>query len=144
MWFYSLMFFTINVIFLYDYRLTTTNILSAQWVLMAWCFSTRASAATVLSTHPCVSSCSGVNAHDLCFVMVWVLVSFTHILQGYFTGSETNSMSVPVPMKQPYRIWIITFHNYDITQTKCMITACTFCWIHRMFTSNGRVGTKSW
>ena len=28
---------------------------------MAWCFSTRASVATVLTTHPCVSRCLGVN-----------------------------------------------------------------------------------
>ena len=33
-------------------------ILSALWVLMAWCFSTGASVATVLGTHPSVSSCS--------------------------------------------------------------------------------------
>ena len=28
---------------------------------MAWCFSTRASVATVLTTHPCVSQCLRVN-----------------------------------------------------------------------------------
>ena len=28
---------------------------------MAWCFSTRASVATVLTTHPCVSRCLRVN-----------------------------------------------------------------------------------
>ena len=32
----------------------TIDIWSALWVLMAWCFSTRASVATVLSTHTCV------------------------------------------------------------------------------------------
>ena len=30
---------------------------SALWLLLAWCFSNRASVATVLSTHPCISSC---------------------------------------------------------------------------------------
>ena len=35
--------------------------LSALWMPMAWCFSTRASVATVLHMQPCVSSCSGVN-----------------------------------------------------------------------------------
>ena len=34
-------------------------------MLMAWCFSTRASVATVLTMHPCVSQCLGVN-HFLC------------------------------------------------------------------------------
>ena len=37
------------------------NILSAQWILMAWCYSTRASVARVLSMHPCVSSCLWVK-----------------------------------------------------------------------------------
>ena len=31
------------------------------WILMAWCFSTRASVSTVLSMHPCISSCMWVN-----------------------------------------------------------------------------------
>ena len=36
------------------------NIQSALWVLRAWCFSTRASVATVLSLHPFVSRILGV------------------------------------------------------------------------------------
>ena len=32
------------------------NILSALWILMTWCFSTRASVATGLSMHPCIFS----------------------------------------------------------------------------------------
>ena len=39
----------------------TINIHSALWILMAWCFSTRASVATVLSMHPCLSRCLWVN-----------------------------------------------------------------------------------
>ena len=39
----------------------TMNIFSALWLLMAWCFSTRPAVATVLITHPCVSSCLWVN-----------------------------------------------------------------------------------
>ena len=39
----------------------TMNVLSALWILMAWCFSTRASEATVLTTHPCVFRCLRVN-----------------------------------------------------------------------------------
>ena len=37
------------------------NILSALWILMAWSFSARASVVTVLSMHPCISSCLWVN-----------------------------------------------------------------------------------
>ena len=35
----------------------TVNVKSALWILMPWCFSTMASVATVLTTHPCVSRC---------------------------------------------------------------------------------------
>ena len=37
------------------------DIWSALWILMAWCFSTRASVVTMLSTHPCISSCLWVK-----------------------------------------------------------------------------------
>ena len=33
----------------------TMSVQSTFWILMAWCFSTRASVATVLTMHPCVS-----------------------------------------------------------------------------------------
>ena len=39
----------------------TMDIQSDLWILMAWCFSTRSLVATVLSTHPSVSSCYGLN-----------------------------------------------------------------------------------
>ena len=39
----------------------TMNVSSALRILMAWCFSTRASVATVLTTHPCISRCLRVN-----------------------------------------------------------------------------------
>ena len=39
----------------------TMNIFSALWLLMVWCFSTRASVATLLSMHPSISSCLVVN-----------------------------------------------------------------------------------
>ena len=41
------------------------NILSALWLLLTWCFSTRASVATVLIMHPFVSSRLWVNELDL-------------------------------------------------------------------------------
>ena len=37
------------------------DIWSALWILMAWCFSTRASVFTVLSMHPLISSCLWVK-----------------------------------------------------------------------------------
>ena len=38
------------------------NAQSALWILMTWCFSTRALVATVLTMHPCVSLCLRVNS----------------------------------------------------------------------------------
>ena len=49
--------YTISAIFLYE-----TGPIQWMWMLMAWCFSTRTSVATVLTTHPCVSQCWGVNS----------------------------------------------------------------------------------
>ena len=37
----------------------------ALWILVVWCVSTRASVATTLSTHPCVSNGLWVNHDDL-------------------------------------------------------------------------------
>ena len=53
--FHFLILFATTAIFLYETG-PFQWFQSALWVLMAWCFSTRASAATMLSTHPCVSS----------------------------------------------------------------------------------------
>ena len=41
------------------------NVLSALWILMAWCFSTRASVATVLTMHPCVSHSLRFNSFNV-------------------------------------------------------------------------------
>ena len=41
---------------------STMNIWSSLWILMAWWISTKTSVATVLNTHPCVSSCLWVNS----------------------------------------------------------------------------------
>ena len=37
------------------------NVYSVLWIPRAWCFSMRASVATVLTMHPCVSRCLRVN-----------------------------------------------------------------------------------
>ena len=44
----------------------TMAILSARWILMAGCLSTRASVGAVLSSHPCVSSSFRVNHTFVC------------------------------------------------------------------------------
>ena len=47
-------------IFIWNWS-NTMNVQSALWILMAWCLSTRASVATVLTTHPCISQCLRVK-----------------------------------------------------------------------------------
>ena len=50
----------------------TMNVSSALWILMAWCLSTRASVATVLTMHPCVSRCLRVKRYSQ--TKTWSLV----------------------------------------------------------------------
>ena len=49
-----------EIIFLRNWS-DTMNIWFGVWILMFWCFSTRASEATVLFKPPCISSCLWVN-----------------------------------------------------------------------------------
>ena len=51
-------------------------------MLMAWCFSTRASVATELTTHPCISRCLGVNMSILLSVLIITL--FVFIANSFF------------------------------------------------------------
>ena len=44
------------------------NILSALWTLMVWCYTTRASVATVLNMDPRISNCYGLNWRKLLFL----------------------------------------------------------------------------
>ena len=54
------------------------DIWSVQWLLMPWCFSTRTSLATVLSTHPCVSSCYGLRGlQRFSFYQKMILINIT-------------------------------------------------------------------
>ena len=60
-------------IFIWNWS-NTMNVYSALWILMAWCFSTRASVATVLTTHPCISRCLRVKWKSLYFE--WISLMF--------------------------------------------------------------------
>ena len=41
---------------------------------MAWCFSTRASVATVLTTHPCISQCLRVNSNNFIYRYMYLVI----------------------------------------------------------------------
>ena len=53
--------------------------------------------------------------HGLCFVVVWAY--FTHIFQGYFTGTGQIIPITMVPVKQPNRIWVNISHQSTRTHT---------------------------
>ena len=63
---------------------------------MAWCFSTRASVATVLTTHPCFSQCLRVNQ-----IMAWlgILIGPNFDPQSEFQWSISQlrlEISIPI------------------------------------------------
>ena len=66
---------------------TIMIIQSALWILMSWCFSTRASVVTVLSTHPCIYSCLWFKKHKNIFV-------FSMIYQGSDGTGNSNPSTV--------------------------------------------------
>ena len=52
---------------------STLNTRSVLWILVARCFSTRASVTTMLVMHPLVSSCNMVNTIWTTWYLLWVL-----------------------------------------------------------------------
>ena len=69
-WLYFLMWLPISRIFFIWNWSNASDIWSALWIMMTCCFSTRASVATVVSMHPCMSSCSWVNG---CIMNIWYI-----------------------------------------------------------------------
>ena len=58
------------------------GLLSALWTLKDWCFSTRASVATVMSTHPCVSICLWVKCMLTRLLPLWPMWHYTYSQVG--------------------------------------------------------------
>ena len=56
-------------------------------MLMAWCFSTRASVATVLTTHPCVSRCLRVKC-----LFGMIFIQWPHVKQSCSFSTESKAM----------------------------------------------------
>ena len=76
---------------------------------MAWCFSTRASVATVLTTHPCVSRCLRVNKYVL-----W----YTRFIQKYYIYCKQHAK--------------LKLHHDDVIKWKHFLSHWTFVrGIHR-------------
>ena len=91
--------FSVNVFFVWN-GINTMDV--NLWVLMAWCFSTSASVATVLSTHPCDSSCLWVNSLiyrvggcKFKYVISWIeciLWTYTDVIQQDFIDYKSTSV----------------------------------------------------
>ena len=77
-----LRFSTTIVIFLVRNWSNTTDIISALWLLMAWCFSTRAAVATQLITHP------GLSSH------LWVKQQTGEVVEFSHQWSNTGLLSI--------------------------------------------------
>ena len=78
---------------------------------MAWCFSTRASVATVLTTHPCVSRCSGVKvswSHFMSFCCLYLWQAFIFCHQSY---SETVLVLYYISLITQFRFQV-SWHSF--------------------------------
>ena len=120
---------------------------------MAWCFSTRASAATVLSTHPCVSSCLWVIVVRLRHLASEILVTIFSVMMtssngnifhvtGPLWGEFTGDRWIPLTKVSDAELWCfrwsapqqtVEFINRDTGDLRChwaycdvtvMVTAC--------------------
>ena len=80
----------------------------SQWSLMIWCFSARASAMTMLSTHTCVSRC------------LWVKAS-TSVLESHhyhiFTAKFFKRVNMNISKVRKFPAWIF-INNNGINTTK--------------------------
>ena len=76
-------------------------------LLMAWCFSTRASVATMLTTHPCVSRCIRVNWYFSCLNSLspvklgsnFKSIIFKLIIQDSYLGTCCETVLMWIPQK---------------------------------------------
>ena len=114
----------------------TMNFWSALWILMAWCFSTRASVAIVLTTHPCVSRCLRVKMTATFSRGQW----FQSPCQSYFV------FKVPVVLEiwnsYSVRSSLIGWHEWSLILA-CHVTKCqAVIWISADLLSTGPIGTN--
>ena len=88
-------------------------------MLMAWCFSTRTSVATVLTTHPCVFRCLGVNslwAGDT----IWLNTSWSPLVQVMAVDQITTNLHMPLQVSL-CKISVNYFIRISTTRNICRI-----------------------
>ena len=93
---------------------------------MAWCFSTRASVATVLGTHPNVSSCLWVNTFRLTQYSGHLeIFAFIVLYESVCVLIQSSLNSVPSgPVKD--RAHLSTLKNFIFEKFSCFIVLVVF------------------
>ena len=94
-------------IFLWNWP-NATKILPALWLLMAWCFNTRAAVAMLLITHLCISSHIWVNMHVFALMIIiagsfkrkwldeWSMISAPNCVKVCSCAPHTDNVTVNV------------------------------------------------
>ena len=89
---------------------------SALWILMGWCFSTRASKAVVLSTNSCLSSClwgkNNRSMNNICTINCWY----------HIDTAENFHMSCPLALT-----FLIIEHQGNLKKVQLFSEHCA-CW----------------
>ena len=75
----------------------TVNILTTLWILMAWCFSTRASVATVLNRYPCKGKAPVLS---WCFLLLTSAAPQSSIQYDLESEKKCETLYVSIPLYQ--------------------------------------------
>ena len=123
--FYFLMLFMISTIFLYETGPIKRMFSQHCRYWLAWCFSTRASVATVLTMYPCASRCLRVNGlwvysishYDIPLnKTLFIVLKLLHIASHNFINTGTNNGLLPDSTK-PLPELLITNQYGPVTFT---------------------------
>ena len=85
----------------------------ALWILMAWCFSTRASVGLVLSIHLCISSYSEVESHLWSYLHYSQVVIRRVLRYMYVCAKKTNQNSEQLLVFLLYST--LVFQEYQVS-----------------------------
>ena len=99
---------------------------------MTWCFSTRASGAAVLTTHPCVSLCLRVNSRKSC--IKWPLnFAVSQDRWSFMTAGNKDDFlktwaSQLTKFTNPtMHLSQVMSHNAPFSAEKCTFLFCEWC-----------------
>ena len=127
-----------------------------MWILMAWCFSTRASVATVLITHQCVSRClrdkrwhyiSFALKQPILAIMMTMLTSLIERFLGPTWGPSGADRTQVGPMLAPWTLLCgynaISHHMLNHILNLVLISCPDYTWFCLILKSFLRQSPKS-